>query len=60
MRLFYEYYTQVLDYLGILIDIAVRNLKKNVKEIFIYSSLLLVLFYLQFTMYILPKVKVTS
>ena len=60
MILFYEYHTQILDYLDILIDVRVPILRKNVKEIFIYSSSLLVLLYLQFTMYILSKVKVTS
>ena len=60
MILFYEYYTQILDYLGILIDVRVPILRENVKEIFIYSSSLLVQFYLQFTMYISSKVKVTS
>ena len=59
MILFNEYYTQILDYLGILIDAPMPNLKKIVKEIFIYSSSLLLLFYLQFMMYILSKVKVT-
>ena len=60
MILVYEYYTQILDCLGILINVRVPILRKNVKEIFIYSSSLLVLFYLQFMMYILSKVKVTS